>query len=328
MFNIKPGTVLRRGLMALLAAGSAFAVSAQDFPRKPITIIFSVAAGGPADHLLRPILAKAQDTLGQQILIDPRPGASGAISVLALKRSAPDGYTLLLTHTAIQAINQYLIKDLPYDPIKDFKPITPYAMFRQVLVVPAKSPYKTVADLVAAAKATKGGLTYDSVGVGTASHLNAAMLGIMAGVPLTHSIYKGTAQIYFDLSEGRGDIYFTQYPQAAPWIKDGKLRAIATASPRRLAYLPDLPTMAESGYAIDDVAYWYGLAAPAGTPDAIIGTLYNAFAKAIRDPEISKRLEAEDSGGGGITPAEFQTLIANDAAKYGKLVKSAGIQPQ
>ncbi len=323
----KVATVARIGL-ALLAATGAGAAAAQDFPRKPITILFSTAAGGPADSLLRPIIAKVQDQFGQQLVIDPRPGASGAISVLALKRSAPDGYTIMMTHTAINSINQYLIKDLPYDPIKDFKPITTYALFRQVLVVPASSPYKTVADLVAAAKATKGGLTYSSVGVGTASHLNAEMLGLLSGAPLTHSIYKGTAQIYFDLSAGRGDMYFTQHQQAGSWIKDGKLRAIATASPQRLKYLPDLPTMAESGYPIDDVAYWYGLAAPAATPDPVIAILYGAFAKAIRDPEVARRLEAEDSAGGGITPEEFQTLINTDSAKYAKLIKSAGIKPQ
>lgn len=309
---------------ALLIASSP--AGAQDFPRKPINIIYPVALGGPGERLLRPIMQKASETLGQPLLLDPRPGGNGVIGAVATKRSTPDGYTIFMGHSAIHAINQFLIKDLPYDPVKDFKPITTYANFTQVLVVSSKSQAKTMADIVAAAKATRGGLTYGSAGVGTASHLNGEMLRAASGAPFTHVTYKGTAQIYLDLLEDRVDMYFTQYLLVAPYIKEGRMRALATTAHRRIAVRPDLPTMAEAGYPTEEVRYWYGLLAPAGTPDAIVNIIYSALAKAIRDPAIANFLESEDSGGGGITPAEFSALIASDTAKYGKLIKAAGIK--
>lgn len=319
------------GLGAVAAAVLSCGVSvadAQSFPSKPITIVVLYVPGAMADTTMRLIAQKVSDSVGQPVRIDNRAGGGGVIGSMVVKQAAPDGYTLLEANISSHAANASLFSKLPYDPIKDFKPITVLWSYPSFLVVPGGSPARSVSDLAVLAGSKAGGLTFVSQGIGTGGHLLGAMFSSRVGLPMVHVPYKGAAPAMMDLIANRADFFFTSYASADPYLKDGRLRALAIASPSRLKRYPDIPTMAESGF--PDVEYdtWFGLIAPARTPDSVVQTLNDEFTKAVRSPELVKRLAEEGLEVTTTTPAEFTELIVRDTAKVRKMIKESGAKSE
>ncbi|MGE0314301.1 MAG: Bug family tripartite tricarboxylate transporter substrate binding protein [Lautropia sp.] len=308
---------------ALLMAQAA----AQSYPDKPIRLISPWPAGGPAEAIARPVFDKVAALLGQQVVIESKSGANGMIGTSFVATSAPDGYTLLLSHAGPTAISPALQKTMPYDPIRDFEHITLVAAPTIVLLVQPSLPIKTVPELIAYAKAHPGKLSYGSVGPGSTTHLAGEMLAMMADLKLVHVPYRGAAPVMTDMLGGQIDMAFIGNAAAAQHVQSGKLRAIAVASKTRASVAPDLPTVDATlkGF---EVGSWYGLAAPAGTPAPIIDRIYGAVAKALADPDVLARLKKTGSDPGGMPPAEFKARIESDIAQWARVVKAAGIEKQ
>jgi tripartite-type tricarboxylate transporter receptor subunit TctC len=280
--------------------------------------------GGVTDPVARFVGQKVADSVGQPVVVDNKPGAAGFIGAETVKRAAPDGYTLFMGHTGTQAVNQWLYSKLPYDPAKDFVPITRMIQSSHILVVPADSPAKSVADLVALARSKPGGLTFASQGVGAGGHLLGEMLKTRTGADLQHVAYKGSAPALQDILAGRVDLFFDAIITSGPHIRDGKLRALAVASKERVRWFPDVPTMAEAGFAGIELDFWFGLFAPAGTPPAVVAKLNEEFVKALRSPDVEKRFGDQGLQVMADTPEAFAAIVAADAARLGKVVKESG----
>jgi len=327
---MKPSHAQRRALALSLAATSALSalpslVSAQSqWPTKPIKLINPWPPGGPADAIARPVIEKVSQILGQQLVMESRSGANGMIGTELVAKAAPDGYTLLLSHAGPTAISPALRKNMPYRTLEDFRHITMVAAPTIVLVIRPGAPYEDLRGLVAWGKAHPGKLTYGSVGPGSTTHLGGVMLNMMAGIDTVHVPYKGAAPGVTDLLGGRLDFAFLGNAAVAGHVKAGKLRLIATASPHRAAVARDTPTVAEllPGF---QVVSWYGLAAPAATPVPIVERVYQAFATALKDPEVRARLEQSGSDPGGMTPDEFTRMIKVDLARWERAVAAAGL---
>jgi tripartite-type tricarboxylate transporter receptor subunit TctC len=279
-------------LAAALLAGAAGVACAQTFPSRPITIVIPFPPGGISDNSTRVIAQKASAGLGQPIVIENRPGAGGQIGADAVKNARPDGHTLYLANIGSHGINQSLYSKLSYDPMKDFEPITVLFSSPTLVVVPAASPVKSMAELVAYAKSKVGKASYGSQSIGSGGHLSGEIVKMKNGVDLIHVPYKGSAPALTDLVAGRIDFLFDPITTALPFVKDGKLRALAITADKRSPLIPDVPTLRELGYVGYDVNPWFGIAAPAGTPRPVIDRLNAEFAKAARDPEVVKRLAA------------------------------------
>lgn len=312
-------------LRSLLAAG--FAVTgidavAQAFPSQPVTVVVPFPAGGIADASLRLFAAKVAEGLGQQVIVENKSGAGGQIGASAVKAARPDGHTLFLANIGSHAINRSLYTKLSYDPVKDFEPVTQLLAWTHVLVVPADSKVTNVAQLAARAR-TGPPTSYASQGVGSGGHLLAEMFNGAAGIQAQHVPYRGTAPAMQDLIAGRID-YFFDGVGIVPFVKTGKVRALAVADSRRLPQLPDVPTMAEAGYPGVEVTAWFGLVAPAGTPRAVLARLNAEFVKAGRDPELQRQLA--DTGIRVVTgtPEAFATFMAAETERLGKVVRSSG----
>ena len=313
---------IARGL-AVAAAMAATLVQAQSFPSKPITWILPFPPGGVTDPVARMVGAKVSESIGQQVIIDNRPGAASIIAAEAVKRAPADGYTLLFGHAGSHAVNQALYTKLSYDPQKDFVPITNLISTTHVLVVPISSPAKTMAELVALAKAQP--LNYGSQGIAAGGHLLGEMFKLRTGAAVNHVPYKGSGPLVQDLLAGRVDLAFDSPITSGPHVRDGKLRALAVASPNHNRNLPGVPTMAEVGYKGLELDFWFGLFAPAGTPPAVVQRLHKEFVAAVNHPDVSKKIL--DTGldvTTSRTPEEFAALIAADAARLGKVVKDSG----
>jgi tripartite-type tricarboxylate transporter receptor subunit TctC len=317
----------QRIAMALVAAAGLAApalVQAQAYPSKPITWILPFPPGGVTDPVARMVGQKVAESVGQQVIIDNRPGAGSIIAAEAVKRAAPDGYTLLFGHAGSHAVNPYLYAKLPYDAQKDFVPVTNLISTTHVLVVPASSPARTVADLVALAKA-KQGLNYGSQGIGAGGHLLGEVFKLRIGAPLNHIPYKGSGPLVQDLLAARVDLAFDSPITSGPHVREGRLRALAVASPTHNRNLPGVPTVAEVGFAGMELDFWFGLFAPAGTPPALVQRLHKEFVQAINHPEVSRKIL--DTGLDITTsrsPEEFAALVAADAARLGRIVKDSG----
>jgi len=309
---------------ALLCAVFAQAASAQSFPSRPITIVVPFSPGAIADSMMRLVSQKVSDSLGQQVLIENRPGAGGSVGAASVKSAAPDGHTLLQTNTGSQTVLPSLIAKLSYDAIKDFQPITLLCTFPSFLVVPAGIPAGSAAELVALAKSKPGGLSFGSQGVGTNGHLLGEMLKAKSGAPMQHVSYKGAAPAIVDLLAGRLDFLFVSYASVSAQVKEGKLRLLGMSSTGRLKAVPDVPTMAEAGFPGVELDFWFGLVAPAGTPEPVVARLNEEFAKAVRHPDIVRRLSEQGLQMTASTPAQFAALIAADTARLGKLVSGLG----
>lgn len=320
----------RLSALALLA-GSVLGVvdaAAQAFPSKPIRLVIGSAPGSGNDVSSRIVMAKASEALGQPVVVENRPGANQRIAPEIVARATPDGYTLLQCGTVTTAINPAMYRVLKYDPLKDFLPITLFARAPNVLLVRNDLPVKTARDFVNHVLSHPGKFNYGSSGVGSTLHLSMEMLGMMVpGFKMTHVPYKGGALALTDLLGGQLTAVFQNITVALPAVRTNRVRALGVAAPTRSAYLPDVPTFAESGYALD-VSAWYGACAPAGVPKAVLTRLNTAMVDVLRLPEIRDRFTEM-----GIEPApmsvqEFDAFIRNEAAKWEKAIKVAGVPMQ
>lgn len=320
---------LTLALTLIAPLGLATTASAQsDYPSRPITILVPFPPGGSSDTVLRPIAAKAAEALKATILIDNRTGAGGNVAALATKQAAPDGYTLFLGNNGTLGINVGLYKELRFDPVKDFQPITPIVSFPSVLAVPADLPAKSVKDLAALAKSRPNGLSFASQGVGSGGHILGEMFRLRTGAPMVHVPYRGAAPAVTDLAAGRTDFLFASYISVAGQVQAGKLKLLALTAPKRSPTLPDLPTMAEAGFQGMDVLIWHGLVAPAGTPPAIVRKLNEAFVAAANAPDIVSRVTPQVAEITTSSPEEFAKQIAADIALFTRVVQEAGIPQQ
>ncbi len=321
----------RRQLLqsAVSAALLPSLVQAQDkYPSKPITWVCPYAAGGNADSRSRQVAKAMSAILGQPIIIDNKAGAGGNIGTEIVARAKPDGYTIGMGNFAPLAVNHALFKKLNFDPANDVVPIGLIEKGPLILMVRNDSPYKSVKDIVAAAKANPGKLSYASGGIGGSHHLSGALLENAAGIDLIHAPYKSGAAGATDLMGGQVQMMFEQMYSAMPAIKGGRLRALAITSKNRSPLLPDLPTMAEQGFPAIEVLNWQGLIAPKGISPELVKTLNAALNKALQDPEVKEKILSQGNEMGGGTPEVFAALIKTEAPRWGKVVRDAKIEPE
>src|SRR5438067_2918628 len=315
-----------RRLIAMALFSIALLAQAQSFPAKPIHLIVPFPPGGGNDTVARAIAHELGPDLGQPMVIDNRPGAGGSVGAELAAKAPPDGYTLFLAGVGSHAVNPNLHAKLGYDPVKDFAPITLLASAPSVLVVNPAVPARTIAEFTAYARANPGKLNYASNGNGSAAQLAAAMYEYLAGVKMVHVPYKGIAPAMTDLMSGEVQLMFGTIVALVPHIQAGKLRALAVTSRKRSALLPDLPTLTESGLPDYEAGPWYGVMAPAGTPGEIVERLHGAIARALKQPDVAKRLAAEGAIVIASTPAEFGAHIKAELARVGNVVRAAGIR--
>ena len=304
------------------------ALAQSTYPNKPINLIVPYGAGGSADSRSRQIAQKMSVILKQPIVVDNKPGAGGNIGTEFVARSAPDGYTIGMGNFAPMAVNKTLFGNLRYDPETDLSPIILIEKGPLVLVVNPNSPYQTIGDIVAAAKAKPGVLTFSSGGIGGSHQLSAELFELNAGISMIHVPYKSGSAALTDLMGGNVDLMFDQMYSAVPSIKAGKLRPIAITSKKRSPLLPNVPSFAELGYPKVEVLNWQGLIAPRGTPKAIIDQLNTAANQVLRDPTLRELMLSQGNEIGGGTPADFAALIKAEAAKWSAVVKTANIKPE
>jgi tripartite-type tricarboxylate transporter receptor subunit TctC len=316
-------------LVAILAAliGGKPA-SAELLSSRPITIIIPFTPGASADTLQRIVARKVTESTGQVLVVESRPGGGGAIGASAVKQAPPDGHTLFQANSGSHGANVALYPTLPYDPIKDFKPVTLQWSFAQLLTVPAESPAKSVNELVALAKSRPSGLSFASQGSGSGGHLLGEMLKTRTGTNLVHVPYRGAGPAALDLATGRVDFMFISYSSVLSFLQASKVRVLAVTSPKRLAVLPDIPTMEQAGFADFALDAWFGLVAPAATPDAVIGKLNGAFVQAVRDPEVVKQITDQGAEAIGNSSAEFGAFIASETERLSKLVRAVGVKAE
>ena len=322
-----------RGTRAVLAIATTFAtlamlVSAQAFaqayPSKPIRLVVPFPPGGAVDFYARAVQGPLSAELGQQVIIDNRAGASGMIGADNVAKSAPDGYTLLLGNIACLATNVGLYAKMPYDPTQDFTPIMHTVDVNYVLVVNPSVPVTTVPQLIAYAKAHPGKLSYGSAGSGSLPHLATELFKSLTGTDMIHVPYKGGGPMVTDLVGGTTQLVIADQANLMPFVKDGKLRALAVASPQRSAIYPDLPTIAEAGVPGFQATAWNGLVGPAGLPPDVVKRVHNAFAKVMAMPDVHKRLVAGGLDPVGDSPQEFGRFIRSEIAKWSKISKDVG----
>jgi tripartite-type tricarboxylate transporter receptor subunit TctC len=287
-------------------------------------LIVPFPAGGGTDLIAREVANKVATSNGWSIVIDNKPGSGGNLGVDAAAKAVPDGYTLVLGQTSNLAINPTLYTKLPYNVEKDLTPVGLVASAPLVLVVSSDSPYKTLADVVAAAKATPEALNYASSGSGTVAHLATELFQKTANVRFTHVPYKGAAQGSTDLIGGQIQMYMSSIPTLIGHIKSGKMRPIVVTSLKRTADLPNVPTVDESGFKGFEAATWFGVVGPAGLPKEVVAKLNAAFNKAIEDPEVKRKLAAQGADVRGSTPEAFGAYIRSETVRWGKVVKESG----
>lgn len=316
--------ILRRATLALFASMLSAGAFAQAWPAKPIRIVVPFPPGGGTDIIARETSQRVAKATGWTFVIDNKPGAGGNLGVDAVAKSPADGYTLVLGQSSNLAINPTLYTKLPYDPQKDLAPILLVANAPLVMVTAVTTPYKTLADAVSAAKARPGQVNFASPGNGTVAHLTAELFQKAAGVKTQHVPYKGASQAMTDVISGTVDLYMSSVPTLLGHIKQGKVRALAVTSAKRVDDLPDVPTINESGYKGFDAVTWFGLLAPAGTPKDVIAKLNAEFNKALQQPELAKRLGDEGADPAGGTPEQFAALIKAEIPRWGKVVKESG----
>jgi tripartite-type tricarboxylate transporter receptor subunit TctC len=313
-------------IVACLAlAGPSFA---QNYPNKPVKFISAFAPGGGSDVALRIVAQKLMESGWPSPIVENRTGGSGVVAAMAAKQAPPDGYTLLQSDATAFGINVSLMPDLPYDPLKDFTPITLTWTFPSVLVVPAISPVKTVADLVALAKSKPGGVSYASQGMGSGGHLLGTMFQKVLGVPMIHVPYKGAGQAMPDVVAGRVDYIFASLASIKSYLDGSTVRPLAVTSRKRLPELPDLPTTAELGLAPVFLDIWFGIVGPAGMPPDLVTSVNGQVRKVLHAPDTVKRLAELGLYVETTSPEEYRELIRADIARLGEVVKGANIKLQ
>jgi tripartite-type tricarboxylate transporter receptor subunit TctC len=318
-------SIARRSiLVAGLALASTFAFGESAWPTKSITMIVPFPPGGLADVVARPVADAMSRALGQPVVVENRGGAGGGIGLATAAKAAPDGYTVVMGALSTHAVNPTLYQKMPYDAVKDFAPITMVAITPNVLVVSASSPYRSVQDLAAAAKANPGKLAFGSGSIGSAGHLAGELFKIKTGTDITHVPYKGAAPATQALLAGDIAFIFDNLASAMAQVKAGKERALAVTTAKRSPLAPDVPTMAEAGVPGFDISTWFGLLAPAGTPPDVIAKWNGAVVKILESPDMKARLTAQGAEPAPMTPTQFATFIAAEVTKYAAIIKASG----
>lgn len=299
-----------------------------DYPNRPVGLVVTVPPGGAADFVARVIGSRLTDALGQPVVISNRGGAGGTIAAAAVAKSDPDGYTLLLNTIATHGIGPHLYRSLPYDPVKDFSPIILVAQLPLIMTVNATLPVASVSDVIALAKARPQELAFASAGSGGAPHLAGELFKTLTGTDLLHVPYRGSGPAVVDLIAGRVAIMFDAVPSLLPFIAAGNIRPLAAASAERNRVLPDIPTFAELGYPGMDISLWYGIAAPAGTPQPIVRRLNAELVKITAAPDVRATFADQGADAKGGTPEEFAAFMDAESARWGTVVRQAGITQQ
>jgi tripartite-type tricarboxylate transporter receptor subunit TctC len=313
--------------LALLLALAAGGAHADEFPSRPLRLVVPAAAGGTVDLVSRAVSQKMADLLGQPIVVENRAGATTSIAEEHVAKSAPDGYTLLMSGITL-ATQPYMRRDLPYDPLRDFSYISLVATSGNVIVVNNALPVRTVAELIQLAKSSARPLHYGTPAFGSTGHLAAEMFNQMAGTQLKQVPYKGAAPALQDLIAGQIEMTFDNIPAAIGHIRAGRIRPIAVTSATRSRQLPEVPTIAEAGLPGYEIVAWFGMTAPARVPPEIINRLYGAVIGSLRTAEVRERLDALAFEPAGTTPAEFLDFVKSETDKLGKVIRAAGMQPQ
>lgn len=313
-------------LSALTLIAQPLVVQAQDYPSRPLRLIVPFAPGGGNDTVARAVATQLSSALGQPVVVDNRAGAGGVIGAEMAAKAAPDGYTLFLGGVGSLAVNPHIVPKISYDALRDFAPVVLLASAPSVVAVNLKTPYKTLPEMTAFAKANPGRINFASNGNGSSAHIATALYETMAGVDLTHVPYKGLAPAMSDLLAGQVDIMFSSVVAITPQIKAGKLRALAVTSSKRSALLPDVPTLAELGLAGYEAGSWYGLLVPAGTPVEIVRRLNAESVKALRGGNVRESLSSEGAEVVGGTPEDFARHIRAEHARVGKMIKDGRLK--
>ena len=313
-----------RALAVCLAAVSGYS-SAQDFPSKPLRLVVGSTPGGGTDISARLIAPKMSEQLGQQVVVENRPGATTTIGVNYVVRSAPDGYTLLMGVSSL-AINPHILKNVPYDALKDLAPVTQVLVAPNIMVAHPSLPIRTVMDLVAFARARPGQLNFAAGGAGSSQHLAIELFLYMTGTKIVHVPYKGQGMALIDVVAGQVSLMMANVISALPHVRSARLRALGVTGSKRTTVAPDIPTIAEVGVPGYEVLQWYGVLAPAATPREIIGRLHGVIAHAVQDPKIRERIVADAGEPVGNTPDEFSAILRADYKKWGEVIRKAGIR--
>jgi tripartite-type tricarboxylate transporter receptor subunit TctC len=310
--------------LVMLVAG---AVQAQQYPARPIRLIVPYPAGGPTDFTGRIVGQKLSQLVGQQVVVDNRPGAGTVIGTELVTRAAPDGYTLLFATGGGTFLTPIMLSKVPYDPVKDLTPVAMLVMSPQVLVAHPSVAANTIPDLIALAKRTPGVLNFASVGTGTSPHLGGELLQSLAGIKLVHVPYKGTAPAMTDLIAGQVQLMFTSMPTVLAHVKAGRLKLLGTGGKKRSAVIPDTPTISDTVPGFELVT-WYSIFAPARTPHAIVTRLNTEIGKVLAEPDSRDKLASQGLEPTTMTPEELGRYSKEELARWGRVIKSAGIKPQ
>ena len=300
--------------------------SAQQYPSRPVRLVVASSPGGASDILARMLAQKLGEELGQQVVVDNRGGASGVIGTDIVAKSAPDGHTLLIIQPSL-TINPSMVRKLPYDAERDFAPISQVVDAAQILTVGAGLPAMTLKELIAAARAKPGLLTFGSPGVGTSPHLTAEFFKLKAGVDMRQIVYKGSGPAFIGLMSGEISAVFSTALSALPHVKGGKLRALGVTTAKRIEILPDVPTIAEAALPGFNTSQWFGVLAPAGTPQPIVDRLHRALVRGATSPDVKSRLAAQGVEVVAGTPQEFATLITREIRQWAEVIKASGFKP-
>ena len=319
-------TTLKAIILLLLAGMGAGAALAQQYPVKPIRMIIGFPPGGGTDIIGRIVAQRMSEGLKQQILVDNRGGASGQIAADLAAKAPPDGYTVMMAHIAAMSILPSLYPKLPYDPVRDFAPISQVGVSPQMVVVHPSLPVKNIKELIALAKARPGQIHYASPGIGTVQHLAGELFNLQAKVSMVHVAYKGAGPSVIDLIAGHVQISFDVIPVVVNHVKAGKLRAIAVTSEKRTTLMPELPTVNEGGLKGFDLSTWWGLVAPAAVGKDVVARLHAETVRTLGLPDVKERIAANGADVVGNSPAEFAAFIRNERDKYARLAREANIK--
>ncbi len=314
----------RRPLIILIAGIAAGAAHAQNFPSKPIRMIVPFTPSGSTDVIARVIAQKIGETMGVQVIIDNRPGAGGNIGVELAAKSPPDGYTLVMGHIGTMAVNPSLYKRLPYDPLRDFAPVALVALVPNLLAVHPALPVKNVKELIALARANPGKLNYGSSGAGGTPYLACEYFKLAAKLDITHVPYKGAAPMAADLAGGQVEMTITGIPSLLPFVKANRVRVLAVTTAQRIAFMPEVPTVAEAALPGFEAISWYGVLAPAATPKEIVARINREIGKAVANPDTAERLAAEGANPSAGSPEQFGSFIRSEILRWGKVIKTTG----
>jgi tripartite-type tricarboxylate transporter receptor subunit TctC len=315
-------------LAALTALTASAPVAAQNYPTKPIRFIVPFSPGGGTDLQARAIAQRLQETWGQPVVVDHRPGGTGAVASVVVAQAVPDGYTILIVTSSTHAIGPNLMRKPPYNPVKDFAPVAQTASAPEILVAHPSVPATTVKELVALAKAKPQAVNYASAGTGTIGHMTAELFNIVAGTKIVHIPYKGTGAAVRELLGGQVQILFGAPGAVIQQVRAGKLKALASATRERLPEMKDMPTLAEAGFPGIEASNWYGVLTTAAVPKAIIEKLNAEIVRTIQAPDMKEALARQGYEARPSTPEEFGKLIREDFAKWNKVVKASGMQPE